>query len=116
MFPRQVMQVTTLDRRADPSPASASTGARRELVGRLPVVVAILLGATYLGIRLANLGSLPMVSDEGTYIDWGVRAWHARDLSDWLASLEDGKQPLLAWLMIPFLSVIPDRLIAGRMT
>ena len=116
MFPRQVTQVTTFDQRADPSLASASTGTRRELVGRLPVVVAILLGATYLGIRLANLGSLPMVSDEGTYIDWGVRAWHARDLSDWLASLEDGKQPLLAWLMIPFLSVIPDRLIAGRMT
>jgi hypothetical protein len=69
----------------------------------------------YLATRLWNLDLLPMVSDEGTYIDWGVRAWHARDLGDWLASLEDGKQPLLAWLMPPVLAAIPDRLIAGRL-
>lgn len=108
--------MTTIDRRTDASLPSANAATCREVNRRWPLVVALLLGTSYFGIRLANLGSLPMVSDEGTYIDWGVRAWHARDLSDWLASLEDGKQPLLAWLMIPFLSAIHDRLIAGRMT
>ncbi len=63
----------------------------------------------------ANLGVLPMVSDEGTYTIWGVRALHARSLEDWLASLEDGKQPLPAWLHAPFLALFPDRLVAGRL-
>lgn len=106
----------TLGARSDPASSTVEVPAHRETDGRWPFMVAMLLGATYLGIRLAKLGALPMVSDEGTYIDWGVRAWHARDLSDWLASLEDGKQPLLAWLMVPFLSAVPDRLIAGRLT
>ncbi|MDQ3702150.1 MAG: glycosyltransferase family 39 protein, partial [Chloroflexota bacterium] len=71
--------------------------------------------ATYLITRLLNLGLLPMVSDEGTYITWGVRALYSRAVEDWLASLEDGKQPLLAWLMPPFLAWLPDRLVAGRL-
>ncbi|MGI8424618.1 MAG: ArnT family glycosyltransferase [Chloroflexota bacterium] len=74
------------------------------------------LAAVYLFTRLFNLGALPMVSDEGTYITWGVRALHATGVEDWLASLEDGKQPLLAWLMTPLLAIIDDRLIAGRLT
>ena len=78
-------------------------------------LVAAILGVAYLATRLWNLGLLPMVSDEGTYIDWGVRAWHAQSLGDWLASLEDGKQPLLAWLMPPVLAAVPDRLVAGRL-
>lgn len=84
-------------------------------VDRGSVVIAVALAIGYLATRLWNLGLLPMVSDEGTYIDWGVRAWHARGLGDWLASLEDGKQPLLAWLMPPVLAAVPDRLIAGRL-
>jgi hypothetical protein len=77
--------------------------------------VATVIAVAYFTTRLWNLGLLPMVSDEGTYIDWGVRAWHARGIGDWLASLEDGKQPLLAWLMPPALAAFPDRLIAGRL-
>lgn len=116
VFRWQLKPMNTLDARSDPESARVVVSALRERDARWPLVLAILLGATYLSIRLAKLGALPMVSDEGTYIDWGVRAWHARDLSDWLASLEDGKQPLLAWLMIPFLSAVEDRLIAGRLT
>ena len=78
-------------------------------------VAALALVVAYAVTRLVNLGSLPMVSDEGTYITWGVRALHASAPQDWLASLEDGKQPLLAWLMPPFLAAIEDRLIAGRL-
>ncbi|MGH2353359.1 MAG: ArnT family glycosyltransferase, partial [Chloroflexota bacterium] len=86
---------------------------RRPSLARVGISLA-LLGA-YVVTRLLNLGLLPMVSDEGTYITWGVRALHARAVEDWLASLEDGKQPLLAWLMPPFLAVVPDRLVAGRL-
>jgi hypothetical protein len=82
---------------------------------RPSVWLPLVLGACYLSTRLLNLGLLPMVSDEGTYITWGVRALHGRGLEDWLASLEDGKQPLLAWLMPPFLTLVPDRLVAGRL-
>ena len=71
--------------------------------------------ALYLVTRLFNLGALPMVSDEGTYITWGVRALHADTAYQWLASLEDGKQPLLPWLIVPALAAIDDRLIAGRL-
>jgi hypothetical protein len=77
--------------------------------------VAVALAALYLATRLVNLGLLPMVSDEGTYITWGVRALRATDFSEWLASLEDGKQPLLPWLMVPALALLDDRLIAGRL-
>ena len=97
---------------ADPAPAGAAGGRNgRRLAGAL---LPALLVAVYLVTRLLNLGLLPMVSDEGTYITWGVRALHARGVEDWLASLEDGKQPLLAWLMPPFLAALPDRLAAGR--
>ena len=79
------------------------------------VRLAAALAALYLLTRLINLGLLPMVSDEGTYITWGVRALHGRDAGDWLASLEDGKQPLLPWLMVPTIALVEDRLIAGRL-
>ncbi|HEV2125542.1 MAG TPA: glycosyltransferase family 39 protein, partial [Chloroflexota bacterium] len=78
-----------------------------------PLLWAILFG--YFATRLTNLGLLPMVSDEGTYVTWGVRALFASSIDDWLASIEDGKQPLLAWLMPPLLALIEDRLIAGRL-
>jgi 4-amino-4-deoxy-L-arabinose transferase-like glycosyltransferase len=81
---------------------------------RTPALL-LALGAAYLATRLTHLDRLPMVSDEGTYITWGVRALYARGFEDWLASLEDGKQPLLAWLMPPFLASLPDRLLAGRL-
>ena len=80
-----------------------------------PLALPIALCAAYLLTRLVNLGSLPMVSDEGTYITWGVRALYGSGVEEWLASLEDGKQPLLAWLMPPFLALFEDRLIAGRL-
>jgi hypothetical protein len=81
---------------------------------RRPAIAAA-LAALYLLTRLINLGTLPMVSDEGTYITWGVRALHSGGAGEWLASLEDGKQPLLPWLMVPTLAFVDDRLIAGRL-
>src|SRR5438477_13212189 len=81
----------------------------------MPWFFTLLTLVAYLATRLVHLGLLPMVSDEGTYITWGVRALHATSAQDWLASLEDGKQPLLAWLMPPFLALGGDRLVAGRL-
>src|SRR4029453_16627230 len=98
-------------RGAPPPPAPAPPPPLPRATRWLP----LLLVAAYLLTRLLNLGLLPMVSDEGTYITWGVRALPARGIEDWLASLEDGKQPLLAWLMPPFLALLPDRLVAGRL-
>ena len=74
------------------------------------------LVAAYLGTRLWRLGALPMFIDEGTYIAWGLRALHAAGAADLLASVPDGKQPLLPWLMVPFLALVPDRLLAARLT
>jgi hypothetical protein len=88
-------------------------GQERRLHRSLWLAWALLV--TYLASRLVNLGLLPMVSDEGTYLSWGVRALYSTSAEDWLASLEDGKQPLLAWLMPPFLALIDDRLVAGRL-
>lgn len=68
-------------------------------------------------LRLWALTLLPLHSDEGTYISWGLRALHAREAGDLLASVEDGKQPLLAWLLAPLLLVAEaqDRLFAARL-
>jgi predicted membrane-bound mannosyltransferase len=76
----------------------------------------VALAAAYLGTRLWRLGALPMFSDEGTYLTWGLRALHAGGAADLLASVPDGKQPLLPWLMVPFLALVPDRLLAARLT
>jgi len=91
-------------------PATGRAGPARETAALLALL------ALYLGTRLWRLDLLPMPSDEGTYLTWGLRALYARGPEDWLASLEDGKQPLLAWLMVPFLALWPDRLVAGRLT
>lgn len=103
----------TLDAERDARAPARRSRAASGVIRRRWIV--LLLAATFLSSRLFHLGLLPMVSDEGTYLTWGVRAWLARSPQDWLASLEDGKQPLLAWLMPPFLALVPDRLVAARL-
>jgi hypothetical protein len=75
------------------------------------IVVGVVLVATYLGTRLWHLGALPMFIDEG----WSLHALHARQASDLFISIADGKQPLIPWLIAPFIALIPDRLLAARM-
>ncbi|MBL7150661.1 glycosyltransferase family 39 protein [Candidatus Microgenomates bacterium] len=75
----------------------------------IPIFFLTLFFAT----RLINLNSLPIFTDEAIYIRWGDIALH--DAFHRFISLEDGKQPLFIWLMFPFLKLISDPLIAGRL-
>jgi 4-amino-4-deoxy-L-arabinose transferase-like glycosyltransferase len=83
---------------------------------RPAVLLGLALVAGYLGTRLWRLGALPMFIDEGGYITWSLHALHAQRVGDLLISVTDGKQPLFPWLMAPFLALVPDRLLAARLT
>lgn len=75
----------------------------------LGLIVIILIG---LGIRIFNLTSLPIFCDEAIYIRWAQIMRSESTLR--FLPLSDGKQPLFMWIMIPFLKVISNPLIAGR--
>lgn len=66
-----------------------------------------------LGLRLYNLTYLPVFVDEAIYIRW-AQIMRAESTLRFLP-LSDGKQPLFMWSIIPFLKLIQDPLIAGRM-
>jgi 4-amino-4-deoxy-L-arabinose transferase-like glycosyltransferase len=67
----------------------------------------------YFILRLVNLTIIPVFADEAIYIRWSqvMRA----EASLRFLPLSDGKQPLFMWLTIPFLKLIRDPLVAGRM-
>lgn len=67
----------------------------------------------FLFLRLINLDILPIFADEAIYIRWAQRAWH--NAGERFIALTDGKPPLHTWLMIPFLKVLADPLLAGRL-
>ncbi|MBI2309818.1 glycosyltransferase family 39 protein [Candidatus Collierbacteria bacterium] len=67
----------------------------------------------YLSSRLINLTLIPIFTDEAIYIRWGQIA--LQDPVHRFISLEDGKQPLFIWLMLPMLKWVSDPLIAGRL-
>jgi len=66
----------------------------------------------YLLLSTRALTSLPIFVDEALYLRWSQIAWH--DPSWRFISLTDGKQPLYVWLVIPFMKLISDPLVAGR--
>lgn len=76
------------------------------------IIIGVLLVATYLFSRLLFLTKLPIFTDEAIYIRWGQIA--LQDSAQRFISLEDGKQPLFIWLMLPALHFIKDPLVAGR--
>jgi 4-amino-4-deoxy-L-arabinose transferase-like glycosyltransferase len=69
----------------------------------------------FLLTRIVRLDALPLFTDEGFYLEWALYALHSPSWTDKLMSISDGKQPLLPWLMAPFLALIDDRTIAGRL-
>ncbi len=79
---------------------------RAALVG-----IGIFLLAAFL--RLYKLSSLPVFADEAIYVRWAqvMRA----DSTLRFLPLSDGKQPLFMWVTIPFLKIISNPVIAGRM-
>lgn len=66
-----------------------------------------------LALRLYSLTVLPVFADEAIYIRW-AQVMRAESTLRFLP-LSDGKQPLFMWLVIPFLKVFSDPLVAGRM-
>lgn len=62
--------------------------------------------------RFYNILNLPIFTDEAIYIRW---AQIANGDATWrFISLTDGKQPLFVWLIMVFLRVFDDPLLAGR--
>lgn len=76
------------------------------------ILMAILLIVLYFSSRTAFLTKLPIFTDEAIYIRWGQIA--LQDSAQRFISLEDGKQPLFIWLMLPALRFLKDPLVAGR--
>jgi len=73
----------------------------------------VILAVVFLALRLINLTLLPVFADEAIYIHWAQVVWH--DATNRFISLSDGKPPLFMWLMVPFLKVFADPLLAGRL-
>ena len=62
--------------------------------------------------RFYNLNELPVFVDEAIYVRW-AQVMRVETTLRFLP-LSDGKQPLFMWVVIPFMKVINDPLIAGR--
>jgi hypothetical protein len=79
---------------------------------RKRALITLILVCLYVISRLSYLTKIPIFTDEAIYIRWGQIA--LQDPAHRFISLEDGKQPLFIWLMIPALKFISDPLVAGR--
>jgi 4-amino-4-deoxy-L-arabinose transferase-like glycosyltransferase len=73
-------------------------------------LLAFLTGLYFL-IRLVNLRLLPIFADEAIYIRWAQLIWRGQIF----VPLSDGKPPLFMWLLAPWLQLIKDPLLAGRL-
>lgn len=74
---------------------------------------ALLIVGLALFLRVHNLLSMPIFVDEAIYLRW-AQVMKAEPSLRFLP-LTDGKQPLFMWVVMPFLKVFEDPLIAGRM-
>ena len=79
--------------------------------------ITIFIGLTILLIgtilRTFNLTHLPVFGDEAIYIRWAQIMRTEPTLR--FLPLSDGKQPLFMWVLMPFLKIFSDPLVAGRM-
>ncbi len=87
---------------------------RLVLKHRYNILVGFLLVIAYFVTRLLFLTKLPIFTDEAIYIRWAQVALH--DSSWRFISLTDGKPPMQTWIMMLFLKVIQDPLLAGRLS
>lgn len=73
----------------------------------------LFLIVVYLLLRLVNLTLIPIFTDEAMYLRWAQIG--LLEPSKYLfISLIDGKQPLFIWLTYPFMLILNDPLVAGR--
>ena len=71
------------------------------------------ISALYFCLRLSNILSLPLFTDEAIYVRWAQIA--AQDANWRFISLTDGKQPMYVWIAALLLNFFRDPLLAGRM-
>ena len=79
---------------------------------RTTIILCFVILGVALALRLFNLTYLPVFGDEAIYIRW-AQVMRAEPTLRFLP-LSDGKQPLFMWVVIPFLKIISDPLLAGR--
>jgi len=79
----------------------------------IPIVLALGIGGLYLVLRLTNIMTLPIFTDEAIYVRWAQES--LADPTQRFISLTDGKQPLFIWLGAPFLKLISEPLLAMRL-
>lgn len=83
----------------------------RKYLSFFPIVLGLLV--SYLVLRLTNIMSLPLFTDEAIYTRWSqIARW---DASWRFISLTDGKQPMFVWWDMIFMRFIHDPLLAGRL-
>ena len=66
----------------------------------------------YFFLRLYNILSLPIFTDEAIYVRWAQIA--KQDASWRFISLTDGKQPMYIWIAMVLMKFFRDPLLAGR--
>lgn len=72
-----------------------------------------ILTALFVAIRLYNILSLPLFTDEAIYVRWSQIA---RFDANWrFISLTDGKQPSFVWFTMTMMRFVHDPLLAGRL-
>lgn len=76
------------------------------------IILTVLTVTSYFFLRLINLSSLPIFTDEAIYARWAQIALN--DVNWRFISLTDGKQPMFTWFAMIFMKFIDDPLIAVR--
>lgn len=78
----------------------------------MEIILLLSIGIITFLTRIVNLLNIPIFTDEAIYIRWAQIG--LADPAHRYIALTDGKQPLLTWLMYPFLRIFSDPLFAGR--
>lgn len=77
------------------------------------IFLAVLVFLLALSLRIYKLDRFPVFVDEAIYVRW-AQVMRAESTLRFLPMI-DGKQPLYMWVVIPFLKVVNNPLVAGRL-
>ncbi len=78
----------------------------------LELLFLLILASLFFFTRLYRLTKVPVFCDEAIYIRWAQIMRNEPSLR--FLPLQDGKQPLFMWLVMPMLKLFSDPLFAGR--
>lgn len=82
------------------------------MINKRFVLLFLTISVLYFATRLINLTTIPVFGDEAIYLRWSQVIKNVETLR--FIPLNDGKQPLYMWLVVPLLKFFPA-LIAGRL-